>query len=158
MTKVILEKGYSQYKDNFISDIDICNFVGLETYKVLYNLYPKLYVRVTHPMEAEDDRVNKFLNMLSNYDNLNGKDIKIGLVKYYIDRDYNKNSLDLISKLINSSEPMDIVGTTPLGFWLWTLWIFIMMILAVIVLVIYIYPQTISQNMEYYDIKCMSYC
>lgn len=158
MEEVILKKGFSHYKNNTISDIDICNFVGLETYKVLYKLYPKLYVRITHPMLVEDDRVNKFLTMASNYDNLSGKDIKRRLVRYYINKDYNKNNPDLVSRLINSSEPMNIVGITPLGFWLWTLWMFIMMILTVIVLVIYVYPQTISQNMEYYDIKCMTYC
>lgn len=157
MDDVKLSKGFTYYKDNIISDIDICNFVGLETYKVLYKLYPKLYVKITYPMNANLDRINKFKVLLSNYDNMTGEIIKIRLVKKFINKDYNKNSSDIISKLINSSEPMEVVGMTPLTFWIWSLWMFIMMLLTVIVLVIYIYPQTICNNMEYYDVKCLAY-
>jgi hypothetical protein len=153
-----MDKGFSYYNNIRVTDIELCNFVGLETYKGLHHLWPKLYVKVTCPMEANKDIIDDIETMLSNYDNLTGRQIKERLTKCYVTKEYNKNNPDIVSRLIESSEPMTIVGMTPLTFWVWTLWMFVMMILTTIILVIYIYPQTISCTMGYYDIKCMTYC
>lgn len=140
MEDIILEKGFSYYGDTRVSDIDLCNLVGLETYKALYTLFPDNWVEITHPMTANKHHLYKIGILLSLQDNITGTCLKKRLVIRFVDGP-DQGSSYLIADLINSSECLGIPNMSPFTYAIWIVWMFLMMILTIIILYIYVWPD-----------------
>jgi hypothetical protein len=140
MDNIILEEGFSYYKEKRVSDLELCNLVGLETYKALYELFPNLWVSVTYPMEAQEDHKNKIKVLLSLQDKLSGECLKRRLIVRLVDGT-NQSASELVAGLINSSEPLSEPIMTPTAWSLWILFIFIFTVLTVLVFWFYIWPD-----------------
>src|SRR5580698_1669099 len=106
MDDIYLDKGYSFYKNKSISDLKLCNFVGLETYKALFQLFPSLWVEVTYPMIASEDNLNQVKILLSLEDNIIGEYLKKRLIIRYVDGDDSSKDTELVAGLIGSSLPI----------------------------------------------------
>lgn len=152
MDKIVLERGFSYYKDIIVSDTDLCNLVGLETYKALYTLFPQHWIEITHPMNANEHHLYKIGVLLSLQDNITGACLKKRLVVRFVDGP-DEGSSYLIADLINSSDSLSMPNMSPFTYAIWIIWMFLMMVLTVIVLYIYIWP-----DYNCYHRKCNNNC
>lgn len=137
---VLLEKGFSYHRGRRISDLELCNLVGLETYKALYELFPHLWIEVTYPMKACEDHLHKIKVILSLYDNISGKEIKKLLIIRYINGKCQGNC-EIIAGLVGSSERMHLPDMHPVTNAVWIIWMFLMIVLIVIVVYYFVWPD-----------------
>jgi hypothetical protein len=140
MEEITLETGFSYYKDNKVSDIDICTLVGLQTYKALYVLFPEYWVAITYPMTASAHHLYRVKILLSLQDNITGDYLKKKLVMRFIDGPIGGAS-ELIADLANSSESLQMPDMSPFSYTIWIIWMTLMMIFTVIILYIYVWPD-----------------
>jgi len=132
--------GHSIYKDQSVTDKDICDLVGLDTYKALYNLNPELYTDFTYPMEPSQHRMEEIRGLISLHDDLDGSTLRSYLVMRHIDGP-NSENVKVVVGLVNSSEPMTIPGVCETTRSAWVLCVFIITLLVVFVIVFYIWPS-----------------
>src|SRR5258708_1789131 len=118
MESVILEKGFSYYKNKCISDRRICDLVGLETYKALYELFPQCWLDLTYPMTAKEDHLHRIQTLLASQDGLTGECLKERLVIRAVDGP-TQSAFELVAGLIGSSSCMDAPNMSPLTFVIW---------------------------------------
>lgn len=140
MEQVVLDKGFSYYKGKCIGDRHICDLVGLETYKALYELFPHCWVDLTYPMTAKEDHLHRIQTLLVAQEGLTGECLKRRLVIRHVDGP-TQSASELVAGLVHSSPPMDAPSMSPLTFIIWILWMFVTTIIAVLVITFYIWPE-----------------
>ncbi len=138
--------GYSIYKSNTVSDRELCDFIGLDTYKALFTLHPELYIDFTYPMTPSKHKLSEIKNFLSLHSELNGQQLKSYFVIYFFEGENYKNKNHIID-LIDCNSPLLIPCVSDNVRALWILIVFIVTILVVYVLVFHIWPS-------FYEYRC----
>ena len=140
MDSIILKDGFSYYKGKCVFDQHICDLVGLETYKALYELFPDCWVDLTYPMTAKEDHLHKIQTLLVAQDGLTGKCLKKRLIVRYVDGP-TQSASELVAGLVHSSPVMDAPNMSPQTFMLWVLWMFVTITVILLVIIFYIWPE-----------------
>lgn len=135
--------GYSTYKDNYISDRDLADLVGLDTYKALYSISPELYEDLTHPMTAEKHILCRVNTILSQHESITVESIKANLVIRYVEGE-SVDTTEIVAGLINSSEKMTIPRMSRSTQLFWIFCLFILVFLIVFVIIFYIWPSLLD--------------
>lgn len=141
--------GYSEYKNKAVSDREISDLVGMDTYKALYTIFPDKYVDFTYPMKPTDYRLQEVNNIISLYDNLDGDTLKSYLVIYFFDWNKSPHSV-VVKELINSSIPMLTPCVKDSTRAIWALIVLIITILIIYVIVFYVWPSLYSYRCTLY--------
>ncbi len=139
--------GHSEYKNQVITDKEICDLVGLDTYKALYTLNPNLYTDFTHPMVPTQHQLEEIRSLLSLQADIDGNKLRSYLVMRYIDGPNCENA-SVVAGLVNSSPPMTVPGVCDLTRARWTLIVFIITLLVVFVIIFYVWPSLQSAFSE----------
>lgn len=140
MDDIVFKTGFSYYKRKCVSDRDICDLVGLETYKALYELFPTYWVDLTYPMTAQEDHLHRIQTLLVSQDGLTGKCLKKRLIIRHVDGP-TQSASELVAGLVNSSPRMDSPNMSPLTYVLWILWMFVITVVTLLVIIFCIWPE-----------------
>jgi hypothetical protein len=137
MSEVIFHRGYSSYRNVIITDTELSDLVGLETYKALYEIAPKLYLDISHPMIGNSSIVGEVRTLMSRQDGITARDIKADLVKEKVNsRNPNYKSSGIIAGLVRSSPPRKILPMSPQ---VQTNWLVIMAVVVSLLVAIFIF-------------------
>jgi len=128
---------YSIYKDKIVTDKEISNLIGIESYKALYEIYPNTYSNLTYPMSCSKFHYQEVKNLLSLYPNMSNLEFKSHLVITIVD----KNKCHILNGFIGLSEPMTQSCVSDLDQIVWVLIVFIITVLIVYVFIFYVYPS-----------------
>jgi hypothetical protein len=132
--------GYTLYGDIDVTDRQICDLVGLDTYKSLFTLFPTLYSDFTYPMTPSSHRLQEVKNLLSVHEELLPSDLKKYLVIRHVDGPNSLNS-QIVNGFVDSSEKMIIPQIRETTLALWILVVLFVTILIVYVIIFHVWPS-----------------
>ena len=137
-----------------VSDTTLCDFVGLDTYRALYNLAPTLYAITTYPMTSNEYDMSEIRNMFTLGNGIDNMQIKYLLVHRFIKGKSDKTAL--IEKLVHSSEVMIYANMSPSTSLYYIIYTFV--VLYFIFYVTYFYITPYFQPVRHQLCDSMSIC
>lgn len=150
MDSVTLKHGYSSYEGTTVTDREISNLVGIETYKALKHLNPELYLNVTNPMTPEAYIVSEIYTIFSLNDKIDGETIKRNLVIRKIKGESDLTT-PIVAGIIDKNAKIETPHMKTETTILWSFYIFFMLFLIIYLLIFHIWEEPWVQNFKISD-------
>jgi hypothetical protein len=148
MDTVILNKGHSSYNGVIVTDKQLADLVGLETYKALYQLDRDLYVKVTNPMLAKRFITSEVKALFSLHASIDSVTIKKNLVMRKVDGP-SPETTHIVANLINSTPKMVLPKMTTWTMIIWYGYMLISTLLIVYLFIFFLWPNAINSRIYF---------